>query len=166
MDGSHQEWLGVDRSASLWTFSQNSSKDTEKGVQQDAWQAATVHALGRQNINYSRERCTIPPLSGEQCVELGKCSTNGRDDPKLLPGDAVRRLTYARKYPSILWSGVGFLIGKMFTTAPRTGGQNNMVWGERGKAYHKEESKYPPRVMVCLGRNQRAWEKPTSIFKF
>jgi hypothetical protein len=66
----------------------------------------------------------------------------------------------------------------MFTTEPRTGGQNNnMVWGERREAYHKEESKYPPRVMVWDaisegGRNPSlsilhgTLDAHTSIFKF
>jgi hypothetical protein len=43
-----------------------------KGVQQDAWKASRVHALGRQHINYSRERCTTTSLSGEHCAELRK----------------------------------------------------------------------------------------------
>jgi hypothetical protein len=45
-------------------------KTLKKVSSKDAWQAATVHALGRQNINYSRERCTTTPLPGEHCAEL------------------------------------------------------------------------------------------------
>jgi hypothetical protein len=119
----------------------------------------TMHGKRGKSVRWASQKLFKKEVSKStiwrHLVDRGKMAHRVSRRQRLHPGDAERRLAYANRYLNTPWTYVWFSDWKLFTTEPRANGQNDVVWGERGERFYKEESKWPPRVMVWAAISER-----------